>query len=76
VLPREPAHGCLRLLPPLGWLLLAGAACLLGSDLGWPLGLVTWSADIAGSGFALIMLLAWRPRLALLPLALVVGLPL
>ncbi|MCW5547506.1 MAG: DUF3325 domain-containing protein [Opitutaceae bacterium] len=74
VLPREPAPTLVRLLPPCGWLLLVVSACLLGSNLGWPLGLVTWCADIAGGGFALIMLLAWHPRLTPLPLALAAGL--
>ena len=48
-----------------GWLLLALSLWAAVSAAGWGLGLVQWFAVLMLSGLLLVLLLPYRPRLAL-----------
>lgn len=65
LLGRKPTAGQRLALCLGGWLLLALslAAALTAAD--WGLGLVQWCAVLMGSALLLVVLLPYRPRLAL-----------
>ena len=48
-----------------GWLLLLVSLWVALALKGWALGLVQWSAVLMASGLALVLLMPYRPRLAL-----------
>lgn len=69
VFGRLPELRRARTLRLAGSALLAAALAFASTGLGWQVGLVTWLAFLAVSGFALTQLLAYAPRLALAPVA-------
>ncbi|MDD0842481.1 DUF3325 domain-containing protein [Pseudomonas sp. Gutcm_11s] len=67
---RLPAPMLRRGLRVGGWCLLVASFAACVAAWGWAMGPVGWFGQISLAGFALVMLLPYRPRLAaLLPLA-------
>ncbi|MFZ2997108.1 DUF3325 domain-containing protein [Sphingobium sp.] len=60
----------------LGWALLACAGVVAVIQLGVAQGIIAWIGQICLGGVMMVLLLSWRPRLALqlAPVALIVGL--
>lgn len=65
LLGRKPTAGRRRLIKLTGWLLLAVSLWAAVSSIGWGLGLVEWFAVLMLSALLLVLLLPYRPRLAL-----------
>lgn len=65
LLGHKPSPRRRHALKIVGWLLLAVSLWAAVSRTGWSLGLVEWSAVLMLSGLALVLLLPYRPRLAL-----------
>jgi len=61
----KPMAGRRRLLRGTGWLLLALSLWTTVATSGWSLGLVQWCAVLMFSALLLVLLLPYRPRLAL-----------
>lgn len=72
-LPLMPSPQSARLL---GWLLIACAAVIAILRFGPALGIVAWTGQLCLGGAALVLLLSWRPRVALLLAAPALGLAL
>ncbi|MFU2327134.1 DUF3325 domain-containing protein [Pseudomonas sp. NFX98] len=65
LLGRKPTLVMRRRMKLAGWLLLAVSLWAAVSTTGWALGLVEWFAVLMLSGLSLVMLMPYRPRLAL-----------
>lgn len=65
LLGHKPTAGRRKLLKLAGWSLLAVSPWVLVSRIGWGLGLVEWFAVLMLSALLLVLLLPYRPRLAL-----------
>ncbi|VVN86061.1 DUF3325 domain-containing protein [Pseudomonas fluorescens] len=65
LLGRKPSPRCRQGMRIGGWLLLALSLWAAVSAAGWGLGLVQWFAVLMLSALLLVLLLPYRPRLAL-----------
>ncbi|WP_448106371.1 DUF3325 domain-containing protein [Pseudomonas azerbaijanoccidentalis] len=65
LLGRKPTLVMRRRMKLAGWLLLAVSLWAAVSTTGWALGLVEWFAVLMLSGLSLVLLMPYRPRLAL-----------
>ncbi|MGY2188524.1 hypothetical protein D3C81_528890 [compost metagenome] len=65
LLGRKPTLVMRRRMKLAGWLLLALSLWAAVSTTGWALGLVEWFAVLMLSGLSLVLLMPYRPRLAL-----------
>lgn len=65
VLGRKPSARCRQGLKLAGWLLLGLSLWAVVSMRGWSFGLVDWCAVLMFSALTLVLLLPYRPRLAL-----------
>ncbi|WP_419711974.1 DUF3325 domain-containing protein [Pseudomonas sp. NFX224] len=65
LLGRKPTRVMRRQMKLAGWLLLAVSLWAAVSTTGWALGLVEWFAVLMLSALMLVMLMPYRPRLAL-----------
>ena len=65
LLGRKPALAMRRRMKVTGWLLLALSLWAAVSATGWGLGLVEWFAVLMLSALLLVLLMPYRPRLAL-----------
>ncbi|WP_338584804.1 DUF3325 domain-containing protein [Pseudomonas sp. MAG733B] len=65
LLGRKPTLVMRRRMKLAGWLLLAVSLWAAVSTTGWALGLVEWFAVLMLSALLLVMLMPYRPRLAL-----------
>ncbi|MES2869113.1 MAG: DUF3325 domain-containing protein [Pseudomonadota bacterium] len=69
---KAPSPGLRRTFRASGWLSLALSFYFCGQAWGWAIGPIGWFGLISVSGFTLLMLLPYRPRLAVwLPLGFV-----
>jgi hypothetical protein len=65
LLGRKPSARRRQLMKLAGWLLLALSLWAAVASTGWGLGLVEWCAVLMLSALLLVLLLPYRPRLAL-----------
>ena len=65
LLGRKPSAQRRQLMKLAGWLLLALSLWAAVASTGWGLGLVKWCAVLMLSALLLVLLLPYRPRLAL-----------
>jgi hypothetical protein len=65
LLGRKPSARRLQAMKLSGWLLLALSLWAAVSSTGWGLGLVEWFAVLMLSALLLVLLMPYRPRLAL-----------
>ena len=61
---KPPSDGLRRALRGAGWLSLALSFYFCGLAWGWAMGPIGWFGMLSLSGFGLLMLLPYRPRLA------------
>lgn len=65
LLGRKPSTARRRMLKGSGWLLLAFSLWAAVASTGWELGVVEWCAVLMLSALLLVLLMPYRPRLAL-----------
>lgn len=64
-LPRPPLPVTPRTALAAGWSLLALSLAIAVLRLGPPIGVVAWVAELMLAGVALVLILSWRPKLAI-----------